>query len=177
MARFVSDTGRALGDVRTWTGLTAAQMRRIGVQSLPIALFIAVFTGVVLALLASYTLTGAVPLYFVGTMVGKAVMIELAPVLTGLALSGRVGANIAAELGMGTARFAKAFQATIGIPPYRYLILHRVRLAVRMLVDTSISIAEVALRAGFASQSHMTTQVGKATGRTPATIRQERERR
>ena len=73
------------------------QARRLGVGSLPIGLFIAAFTGIVLALLASYSFTGAVPMYFVGTLVGKTVLLELAPVLTGLALAGRVGANIAAE--------------------------------------------------------------------------------
>ncbi|HTK55849.1 MAG TPA: ABC transporter permease, partial [Gemmatimonadales bacterium] len=86
---------RAFRDVRTWLPLTAGQMRRLGVDSLPIALFIAVFTGIVLALLSSYTFTGAVPMYFVGALVGKTIMMELGPVLTGLALAGRVGANIA----------------------------------------------------------------------------------
>ena len=43
--------------------------------------------GIVLALLSSYTFTGAVPLYFVGALVGKTIMMELGPVLTGLALA------------------------------------------------------------------------------------------
>src|SRR3989442_1162241 len=90
---------RAVPDVRTWGRLVVTQMRRIGVDSLPVALFIAAFTGVVLALQASYTFTGAVPLYFVGTLVGKTMMLELGPVLAGLALAGRVGASMAAELG------------------------------------------------------------------------------
>ena len=59
---------------------------------MPIALFIAVFTGIVLSLLSSYIFTGAVPLYFVGALVGKTIMMELGPVLTGMALAGRVGA-------------------------------------------------------------------------------------
>ena len=99
VGQFLSDLVRSLRDVETWAGLTMVQMRRIGVDSLPIALFIATFTGVVLALQASYTFTGAIPLYFVGTLVGKTLMLELGPVLTGLVLAGRVGANIAAELG------------------------------------------------------------------------------
>jgi phospholipid/cholesterol/gamma-HCH transport system permease protein len=74
-------------------------MRRLGVDSVPIALFIAVFTGIVLSLLSSYIFTGTVPLYFVGALVGKTIMMELGPVLTGMALAGRVGASIAAELG------------------------------------------------------------------------------
>src|SRR6266550_2191191 len=67
VGHFVMDTVRALPDVATWARLLMLQMRRIGVDSLPVALFIAAFTGVVLALQASYTFTGAVPLYFVGT--------------------------------------------------------------------------------------------------------------
>src|SRR5213593_1958234 len=89
---------RAVPDVATWGRLTLVQMRRVGVDSLPVALFIAAFTGVVLALQASYTFTGAVPLYFVGTLVGKTMMLELGPVLAGLALAGRVGAGMAATV-------------------------------------------------------------------------------
>ncbi len=123
---FVSETGQSLRDTRTWVGLTLIQMRRIGVNSLPIGLFIAAFTGVVLALQSSYTFTGAVPLYFVGTLVGKTVMLELAPVLTGLALSGRVGANIAAEL--GTMRVTEQVDAleTLAYNPFSYLVVPRV---------------------------------------------------
>lgn len=132
VGHFVSDFARSFRDVRVWTALTPGQMRRIGVQSLPIALFISVFTGMVLALLASYTLTGAVPLYFVGTMVGKAVMIELSPVLVGLALSGRVGANIAAEL--GTMRVTEQVDAleTLAYDPQSYLVVPRVLAATLM---------------------------------------------
>ena len=130
--RFLADTVRGVREVGVWVGLTAVQMRRIGVQSLPIALFIAVFTGIVLALLSSYTLTGAVPLYFVGTLVGKAVMVELAPVLTGLALAGRVGANIAAEL--GTMRVTEQVDAleTLAYDPFSYLVVPRVCAATLM---------------------------------------------
>ena len=68
------ETARALADVRTWSPLLVGQMRRLGVDSVPIALFIAIFTGIVLALLSSYIFTGTVPLYFVGALVGKTVM-------------------------------------------------------------------------------------------------------
>src|SRR5439155_1745243 len=50
--------GRALPDVATWGGLTVVQMRRVGVDSLPLALFIAAFTGVVLALSTQEFLKG-----------------------------------------------------------------------------------------------------------------------
>jgi phospholipid/cholesterol/gamma-HCH transport system permease protein len=125
-ARFVFDSAVSLREGRTWPVHTLVQARRLGVDSLPIALFIAVFTGIVLALLASYSFTGAVPLYFVGTLVEKTVTLELAPVLTGLALAGRVGANIAAELGtMSVTEQVEALE-TLGYDPLAYLVIPRV---------------------------------------------------
>ncbi len=122
----MSDVAWSLRDFRVWTGLTVEQMRRIGVDSVPIALFIAAFTGIVLSLQASYTLTGAVPLYFVGTAVGKSLLLELGPVLTGLVLAGRVGANIAAEL--GTMKVTEQVDAleTLAYDPHSYLVVPRV---------------------------------------------------
>jgi len=125
-ARFLADVVVGFRDVRTWIPETTTQALKLGVGSLPIALFIATFTGIVLALLASYSFTGAVPLYFVGTLVGKTVMLELAPLLTGLALAGRVGANIAAEL--GTMRVTEQIDAleTLTYDPVAYLVVPRV---------------------------------------------------
>jgi phospholipid/cholesterol/gamma-HCH transport system permease protein len=123
---FVGDTVRAGRDVRTWAPLVTLHAATLGVQSLPIALYIALFTGIVLSLLASYSFTGAVPLYFVGTLVEKTITMELAPVLTGLALAGRVGANIAAEL--GTMKVTEQIDAleTLAFDPFAYLVVPRV---------------------------------------------------
>jgi len=139
---FLADLARALRDPGTWVGLTMVQMRRIGAASVPIALFIAAFTGIVLALQASYTFTGAVPLYFVGTLVGKTVMLELGPVLTGLALAGRVGANIAAEL--GTMRVTEQVDAleTLAYDPIAYLAVPRV-LAATLMFPIVVALAMV----------------------------------
>jgi len=139
---FLRDMARGLRDVGTWGRLVILQMRRIGVDSLPVALFIAAFTGVVLALQASYTFTGAVPLYFVGTLVGKTMMLELGPVLTGLALAGRVGASMAAEL--GTMKVTEQVDAleTLAYDPQSYLVVPRVVAATFMFpVIVAFSIA------------------------------------
>jgi phospholipid/cholesterol/gamma-HCH transport system permease protein len=126
VGHFVLDMLRAVPEVGVWAGPAVVQMRRIGVDSLPVALFIAAFTGVVLALQASYTFTGAVPLYFVGTLVGKTMMLELGPVLAGLALAGRVGASMAAEL--GTMKVTEQVDAleTLAYDPQSYLVVPRV---------------------------------------------------
>ncbi len=124
--RFVSGVVGSTRDSATWLRLLPIQMARIGVESLPIAIFIAAFTGIVLALQASYTFTGAIPLYFVGTLTGKTMILELGPVLTGLALAGRVGANIAAEI--GTMRVTEQVDAleTLAYDPMAYLTVPRV---------------------------------------------------
>ena len=125
-SHFVADVLGAFRDTRTWLPEFSLHARRLGVDSMPIGIFIALFTGVVLALLASYTFTGAVPLYFVGTLVEKTITMELAPVLTGLALAGRVGANIAAEL--GTMRVTEQIDAleTLCYDPLAFLCAPRV---------------------------------------------------
>lgn len=149
MGYFVASVGRSLRDVGTWGSLTAGQMRRIGVESVPIALFIAVFTGIVLALQASYTFTGAVPLYFVGTLVGKTIMLELGPVLTGLALAGRVGAGIAAEL--GTMRVTEQVDAleTLTYDPISYLVVPRVLAATLMFPVVVVLAMAVGVASGW----------------------------
>jgi len=123
---FVAHSVRSSADVQTWGRILVVQMARLGVDSLPIALFIATFTGIVLSLQASYTFTGAVPQYFVGTLVAKTMILELGPVLTGLALAGRVGANIAAEI--GSMRVTEQIDAleTLAYDPLAYLVVPRV---------------------------------------------------
>ena len=130
--QFAAAVGRSFREVGTWSRLVILHMARLGVDSLPIALFIAAFTGIVLALQASYTFTGAVPLYFVGVLVGKTMLLELGPVLTGLALAGRVGANIAAEL--GTMKVTEQVDAleTLAYDPLAYLVVPRVIAGVLM---------------------------------------------
>jgi phospholipid/cholesterol/gamma-HCH transport system permease protein len=125
-ARFTALVLGALRDVRGWLPQLTPQAQSLGVESLPIGMFIALFTGIVLALLASYSVGDLVPPYFVGTLVQKTVVLELAPVLTGLALAGRVGANIAAEL--GTMRVTEQVDAleTLTFDPLSYLVVPRV---------------------------------------------------
>ena len=78
--KLTAEAVRSARDVRTWWPNLSLQARQLGVDSLPIGTMIALFTGVVLALLASYSFTGAVPRYLVGTLVQKTVMMELAQI-------------------------------------------------------------------------------------------------
>lgn len=124
-------------------------MARLGVESIPIAVFIAAFTGIVLALQASYTFTGAVPLYFVGVLVAKTMILELGPVLTGLALAGRVGANIASEI--ATMRVTEQIDAleTLAYDPVAYLVVPRVLAGVVMFPIVVAFADAVGIAAGW----------------------------
>jgi phospholipid/cholesterol/gamma-HCH transport system permease protein len=98
----------------------------IGNKSLPLVIIISIFIGAVSAWQAAYQFKfiGA-PLRYLGNAVGKAVIIELAPVLTALVIAGRVGAGIAAE--MGTMKVTEQIDAleSMGISPVRYLVMPR----------------------------------------------------
>jgi phospholipid/cholesterol/gamma-HCH transport system permease protein len=109
------------------------QMEHIGVNSLPLVLIIAVFTGAVAAWQAAYQLQGIAPISFLGAATSRAIITELGPVLTGIVIAGRVGASIAAEL--GTMKVTEQIDAleTMAINPIRFLAMPRFVAAVIML--------------------------------------------
>lgn len=109
------------------------QMEHIGVNSLPLVLIIAVFTGAVAAWQAAYQLKGIAPLSFLGGATSRAIITELGPVLTGIVIAGRVGASIAAEL--GTMKVTEQIDAleTMAISPVRYLAMPRFLAAITMM--------------------------------------------
>lgn len=106
----------------------------VGVDSLPIILLTAFFTGAVLALQSYNGLNGG-PL--ANTQLGRLVVIsmlrELGPVLAALMLSSRVGAAMAAEL--GTMRVTEQIDAltTLATNPIRYLVVPRILACLLML--------------------------------------------
>ena len=109
------------------------QMEHIGVNSLPLVLIIAIFTGAVAAWQAAYQLKGLAPLSFLGGATSRAIITELGPVLTGIVIAGRVGASIAAEL--GTMKVTEQIDAleTMAINPIRYLAMPRFLASILMM--------------------------------------------
>jgi len=109
------------------------QMEHIGVNSLPLVLIIAVFTGAVAAWQAAYQLKGIAPMSFLGAATSRAIITELGPVLTGIVIAGRIGASIAAEL--GTMKVTEQIDAleTMAINPVRYLAMPRFFASITMM--------------------------------------------
>jgi phospholipid/cholesterol/gamma-HCH transport system permease protein len=104
---------------------TFQQMEEIGIGSIPLVIVTSLFVGAVASVQAAYQFQGYVPMVFLGTVVGKSVILELAPVLTALVVGGRVSASIAAEL--GTMQVTEQIDAMemLAIDPVRYLVLPR----------------------------------------------------
>ena len=103
------------------------QMIQIGSKSLPIVIITSLFSGMVTSVQGAYQLTSSlVPKWYIGGLVGESIILELAPVITGLVLAGRVGAAIAAEI--GTMRVTEQIDAleTLSIDSIGYLIFPRI---------------------------------------------------
>lgn len=131
---FLRDMIRAFAtEWRTYLPLTFAQMRRIGVDSLPLTIIVAAFIGSVIALQTRYQLFPGVQLSVVGLISRQMIILELGPLLTGLVLTGRVGARMTAEI--GTMRVTEQIDAleTLSYDPVAYLIVPRFIAATVML--------------------------------------------
>ena len=102
------------------------QLKRIGYDSIFLITLTAAFTGLVTALQAVYQSKGYIPLNLLSVLIGKSTMIELAPVLTALVMTGKVGASIAAEIGtMKVSEQLVALQS-MNIAPEDFLYLPRI---------------------------------------------------
>ena len=79
--------------------------------------------------------------------------------------------DLAAEVGVHPAHFARAFRRHVGVTPGAYLRWLRLERAMRLLAETDRSLAQVARAAGFCDQSHLTRALRRETGCTPAAYR------
>ena len=88
-------------------------------------LLVGAFTGMVMSLQSVYAFRQFGLESFSGGVTGKAIAIELGPVLTSLMLAGRAGAGIATEL--GTMRISEQIDAleSMAVNPIQYLVLPR----------------------------------------------------
>ncbi|MCB9957797.1 MAG: ABC transporter permease [Rhodospirillaceae bacterium] len=130
---FVSAIAASLVQPPFYPRQLGRQLVQIGYYSLPVVGLTTLFTGMVLALqsytgFARFNAESAV-----ATVVVLSITRELAPVLAGLMVAGRIGAAMAAEI--GTMRVTEQIDAltTLSTDPIRYLVLPRVLAGLLML--------------------------------------------
>ncbi|OIO71312.1 MAG: ABC transporter permease [Zetaproteobacteria bacterium CG1_02_53_45] len=144
---------------RPWHGrMLLQQAEEVGVQSLPVVMLTALFTGMVLALQSYIVFHRFAAESLTGLVVSMSVVRELGPVLVGLMVAGRVGAAFAAEL--GTMRVTEQIDAlwTLSTDPVRYLILPRL-IAVTLMMPLLVVIADfIGIYGGYAISVHVLDQ-------------------
>ena len=124
---------------------TVRQMASIGLGSVGIVAFVAVFMGGVSAVQTVYQLVAPyISLTVVGSIVTNSSILELGPSVTSLVLAGKIGSNIASELGyMRSSEQIDALEI-MGVNPVAYLVGPKVLACLTMiplLVVVSISTA------------------------------------
>ncbi len=141
--RFLAATGRlgiftatAVGNAVTppiYPRLIGRQLIDVGYYSLPVVGLTAVFTGMVLALQSYVGFSRFNAESAIANVVVLSVTRELAPVLAGLMVAGRIGAAMAAEI--GTMRVTEQIDAlvTLSTNPFKYLVAPRLIAGLLML--------------------------------------------
>lgn len=107
------------------------EIDNIGISSLTIVAIISVFMGGVIAIQSAFSFTSPlVPLYAVGLTVRDSIMLEFSPTIVCLILAGKVGSNIASEI--GAMRISEQIDALeiMGINSASYLIFPKIAAAI-----------------------------------------------
>src|SRR5674476_86707 len=103
------------------------EMDRLGLGSIGIVAFLSVFVGAVLTIQMAFNIDSPlVPLYTIGYATRKSIILEFSPTIMSLILAGKVGSQIAGEI--GTMRVTEQIDALeiMGINPATYLIFPKV---------------------------------------------------
>ncbi len=103
------------------------EIYKIGISSIGIVIIISVFMGAVITLQTAYNFTSAIiPRYLIGVGARDSMLLEFSSTMVGLILAGKVGSNIASEL--GTMRVTEQIDALeiMGINSAGYLILPKI---------------------------------------------------
>jgi AraC-like DNA-binding protein len=80
-------------------------------------------------------------------------------------------ADLCALVQRSEAHFSRSFKGTFGYSPHAFLIQRRVELAANYMLNTDMSLSDIALRCGFVDQAHLCKHFRVVTGETPAAWR------
>lgn len=103
----------------------------IGMSSLPIVMLMSAFMGGVIALQTGSNMTSPLlPAYTIGYITQNSTILEFSPTIISLILAGKVGSNIASEI--GTMRVTEQIDALeiMGVNSLSYLVLPKIIAAV-----------------------------------------------
>lgn len=123
------------------------EMDLIGIKSIPIVALMSAFMGGVIALQTASNMTNPLlPAYTVGYITQSSTILEFSPTIISLILAGKIGSNVASEI--GTMRVTEQIDALeiMGVNSLSYLVLPKITAAIfffPILVIFSIGLALV----------------------------------
>ena len=106
---------------------TIREIESLGVNSIGIVIIISIFIGAVITLQTRYNLESSwIPLYLIGLTARDTILLEFSSTMVGLILAGKVGSNIASEI--GHMRITEQIDALemMGVNSASYLILPKI---------------------------------------------------
>lgn len=129
------------------------QLDEIGSKSLPLVALAGAATGVVLSLESRYSLTRFGAESLLPSAIVFSVIHETGPIITGLVVSGRVGAGIGAELAsMKVTEQIDAIEAS-AVNPYRLLAATRILACIVMLPLLTLAADACGIVTGWVTQA------------------------
>jgi phospholipid/cholesterol/gamma-HCH transport system permease protein len=129
------------------------QLDEIGSKSLPLVALAGAATGVVLSLQARFSLTRFGAKSLLPAAIVFSIVRETGPIITGLVVSGRVGAGIGAELAtMKVTEQIDAIEAS-AINPYRLLAATRILACILMLPFLTLAADFCGVLMGWVAQT------------------------
>lgn len=127
------------------------ELDKLGTQSVPIDLIISVFIGAIMTMQIKLDMANPLlPKYTVGVVTRDTMLLEFSSTILCLILAGKVGSNIASEI--GTMRITEQIDAmeTMGVNSANYLILPKIVAFMAMMPFLVIISVGSALIGGYA---------------------------
>jgi len=124
-------------------------VERCGIDTLLLVSLISLLVGMILAFVGSIQLKMFGAQIYVADIVGIAMIRVLSAVMTGIIVSGRIGASFGAELGMMQAGEEIDALKTLGVSPIEFLVVPRVLALVLMMPILTIYADFMGVLGGF----------------------------
>lgn len=147
---FLSQTLSRRERLSVYPALILEEMLQIGFNSFKLVAIVSSFIGAVTCVQTAFNLVSPlVPSYIIGTIVRDMTLLELAPTITCVVLSGKVGSNIAGQL--GTMRITEQIDAleVMGINSVSYLVFPKILAALIMFPVLVIFSGFLSLMGGY----------------------------
>jgi AraC family transcriptional regulator len=84
-------------------------------------------------------------------------------------------ADLCALVWRSEAHFSRSFRGTFGCSPHAFVVRRRIELAAKYMLETDMSLSEIALGSGFVDQAHLCKHFRVSTGQTPAAWRRAKK--